>query len=149
MRSKLNFFDVLNILEVSNTTSNIVKVTSVNSPQNTCIRNPRIYIYYSLSLLPLFICKVKEMMLEGLFDNFWISNGAIIKIRKSAGLTSFSMTHENDLILEYYYRFDFRIVSFLWVIFIKLYMCKNYTLFSVLLLSICVMLCYQGNSHSP
>ena len=42
------------------------------------------------------------MMLEGLFDNFWISNGAIIKIRKSAGLTPFSITHENDLILEYY-----------------------------------------------
>ena len=41
------------------------------------------------------------MMQEGLIHNFWISNGGIIKIRESASLTPFSMSHENDLILEY------------------------------------------------
>ena len=40
-------------------------------------------------------------MQEGLIYNFWISNGGIIKIRESASLTPFSMSHENGLILEY------------------------------------------------
>ena len=45
--------------------------------------------------------KVKEMMQEGLIHNFWVSNGSIIKNRVSAGLAPFSVTHKNDLILEY------------------------------------------------
>ena len=41
------------------------------------------------------------MMQEDLFHNFWESNGGIVKIRESFSLTPFSVTHENDLILEY------------------------------------------------
>ena len=74
----------------------------MNSPQNTCRRNPRIYVNYSLCPYYQFLYgKVKEMMQESLIHHFWISNGGIIKILESAGSTPFSVSHENDLILEY------------------------------------------------
>ena len=77
--------------------------------KNTRRRNPRIYINYSLCayyrflsvIIGFYMVKVKEMMQEGLIHNFWISSGGIIKIRESAGLAPFSVSYENDLILEY------------------------------------------------
>lgn len=43
----MNFLDVSNILEVSNTNDNVDEETLVNSPHNALRRNPRIYINYS------------------------------------------------------------------------------------------------------
>ena len=98
----MNFLDISNKIEASNTSANIVRETSMNSPQNTRRRNPRIYTNYSLWPYNRFLYgKVNEIMQEGLIHNFWIANGGIINIRESTGLAPFSMTHENDLILEY------------------------------------------------
>ena len=41
------------------------------------------------------------MMQESLIYNFWIPNSDLVKIRDSAGLAPFSVTHDNVLILEY------------------------------------------------
>ena len=98
-KSKLNG---MNFSDISNTSDNIDEETSVNSPQNTRRRNPRININYSLCHYYRFLYgEVKEMIQESLIHNFWISNGGIIKIRESAGLTPFSVSHENYIILEY------------------------------------------------
>ena len=43
----MNFLDVSNILEVSNTNDNVDEETLVNSLHNALRRNPRIYINYS------------------------------------------------------------------------------------------------------
>ena len=60
-----------------------------------------ILIIVYVPIIGFYMVKVKEMMQEGLIHNFWISSGGIIKIRESAGLAPFSVSHENDLILEY------------------------------------------------
>ena len=92
----------MNFSDISNTSDNIDEEASANSLQKTCRRNPRIYINYSLCPYYQFLYgKVKEMMQEGLIHNFRISNGGIIKIIESAGLTPFSVSHENDLIFKY------------------------------------------------
>ena len=44
----MNFSDILNIVETSNTSDNIDKEVSVNLPKNIRRRNPRVYINYSL-----------------------------------------------------------------------------------------------------
>ena len=92
----------MNFSDVSNTSDKIDEEVSVNSPQNTHRRNPRIYINYSLC--PhcwVLYGKVKKMMQEGLIHKFWISKGGIIKIREFADLTPFPVSHKNDLNLEY------------------------------------------------
>ena len=43
------------------------------------------------------------MIQKDLIHNFWISNGGIIKIRESTGLTPFSVPHENERIFEYWF----------------------------------------------
>ena len=90
-KSKLKgmyFSDILSIVEAS-----------VNSTQNR--RNLRIYINYTLCLYYQFLYgKVKEVIQEGLIHNFWFSNGGIIKFRESTSLAPFSVSHENDLLLE-------------------------------------------------
>ena len=43
------------------------------------------------------------MIQEDLIHNFWISNGGIIKIRESTGLTPFSVPIENERIFEYWF----------------------------------------------
>ena len=92
----------MNFSDISNTSDNKDEEASANSLQNTRRRNPRIYNNYSLCPYYRFLYgKVKEMMQQGVIHNFWISNGGIIKIRESAALTPFSVSHENDLILEY------------------------------------------------
>ena len=89
----------MNFSEISNTSDSIDEEASANSPQNTRRRNPKIYTSYSFCPYYRFLNgKVEQMMQEGLIRNFWISNGGIIKIRESAGLTPFSVSHENDLI---------------------------------------------------
>ena len=76
----------MNVSDILNTSDNIDEEASVNLLQNTCRRNPRIYINYGLCpYYQILYGKVKEMMQEGLIHNFWISNGGIIKIRESAG----------------------------------------------------------------
>ena len=60
----MNFSDISNIVEASNTSNNIDE--DVNSPQNTCRRNPGIYINYSVCSYYWFLYgKVKEMMQKG------------------------------------------------------------------------------------
>ena len=86
----------MNFSDISNTSDNIDEEASANWPQNTHRRNPRVYINYSFCPF-----KVKEIMQEGRIQNFWISNGGIIKIRESICLTPFSVSHENDRTLEY------------------------------------------------
>ena len=91
----MNFSDILNIVEASNTSNNI-------DEQKSCRRNRSIYVNYSLCSYYRFLYgKFKKMMQEGLIYNFWVSNGGIIKIRESASLVPFSVSHENYLILEY------------------------------------------------
>ena len=83
----------INFLDISNTSDNVDKEALANLPQNTCKRNPRIYINYNLCPYYRFLyCKVKEMMQESLIHNSWVSKGDIIKIRESASLTPFSVT---------------------------------------------------------
>ena len=73
-----NFLEILNIVESSNTSDNTDKKTWVNLPKNTCRKNTRIYVNYSLCLYYRFLHgNVKEMLHEGIVNNFWISNGAI------------------------------------------------------------------------
>ena len=89
----------MNFSDISYTSDNIIEELSVNSPQYTFRRNPRIYINYNLCSYYRFLFrKVKEMMHEGLIHNFWISNSGIIKIRESGSLTPISVIHENNLI---------------------------------------------------
>ena len=82
--------------------------------------------------------KVKEMMQEDLIHNFWISNGGIIKIRESAGLTPFFLCHMKMNLfwnIDFYYEFNFGILLvFFFFHFhgsfcLKLFMCKNYASF--------------------
>ena len=42
----MNFSDILNIVEASNTSDSIYEEAAVNSPKNTRRRNHRIYINY-------------------------------------------------------------------------------------------------------
>lgn len=84
----------MNFPDISNTSDKIDEEVSVNLPQNTRRGNTRIYINYSVCPYYRFLYgKVKEMMQEGLFSKFCISNGDIITTRQSTGLTLFSVSH--------------------------------------------------------
>ena len=61
----------MNVSDILNTSDNIDEEASVNLLQNTCRRNPRIYINYGLCpYYQILYGKVKEMMQEGLIHNF-------------------------------------------------------------------------------
>ena len=95
----MNFLEILNVVEASNTSDNIEEETFASKQLQ---KNLRIYINYSLCPYYRFLYgNVKEMIHEGLIHNFWISNGGIIKIRESASLAPLSVSRENDFILKY------------------------------------------------
>ena len=92
----MNFSDISNIIKASNTSNSIEEEASMNSPHNTCIRNLRFFINYSLCSYYQFLYgKVKKMIQEGLFRNFWISQGGII------------VEFWN---IDFYHKFEFRIL---------------------------------------